>query len=1116
MNQKGRKQNEVRQVIFENNLSVFAILESHVADSKLHKMCWLVFRHWDWSSNGAWCNKGTRIILGWNHNDVDIMVVTQDDQAVHARVWLKLEKKEVFCSFIYAHNRYNQRRSLWKGLSHHKLYVRDRPWCLLGDFNSTLYLDETTTGTSRIDIAMREFKECVDDIEVMDVQNSGLQFTWSQKPKGYDGILKKLDRIMSNQEFLTSFVGAHAIFKPYRISDHSPSILSIPLSVKSKPKPFKFYNIITKHERFLNIVKDLWCNNVSGFFMYRIVKKLKTMKKPLRKLLYEKGNLHDNVIRLRSDLDQIQTLLDKDPFNSILREKEADCVVEFNQAVLLEERFLKQKAKIHWLKEGDSNSAYFHKAVKSRVSRSRIDVVMNGDGLIFINGFNDTNLFTKCLDDQVALYMVRTVTDQEVKEAMFSMGDDKSPGPDGYTAAFFKEAWEIVGTEVTQAIREFFINGNLLKEINHTIIALIPKVKSPTRVNDYRPISCCNVLFKCISKIIANRIKQSLKILVSPNQSAFIPGRCISDNILLTQELMHNYHLDRGTPRCAFKVDIQKAYDTVDWVFLRKVLNGFGFHERMISWIMECVTTTSYSISINGSLHGYFQGKRGLRQGDPLSPYLFTLVMEILTLMLQRRVVESGEFGYHRYCSKLDLINLCFADDLFLFAYGDVQSVSVIRDGLEKVQIRVQDWKNKSLSIAGRLQLIRSVLGSLHVFWASVFIIPNRVLLDIEQIMRGFLWCQGPMAKGKAKVAWEVVCLPKDEGGLGIRRLEHFNSALMVSHIWKLITLKESLWVKWIHEYKLKGRSFWDIPLRGNMSWGWRKILQLRPIVREFCWHKIGNGACTSLWFDRWCDEGPIANHVSSRDMFRSGLNATSKVKDIVLDGNLVWPQFLIHKYPILNSCHAPIFVDTRDKLEWRMSDGSVKKFSVNQVWSSIRPRDIKVPWYDMVWFSVNIPRHAFNMWLIVKHKLKTQDKVCCWDDSIGSSCPLCDGQPDSHEHLFFQCPFSHDIWSHMKGLAGLDRVAHDVYEIVDHLGSIAKIRSSHVVIAKLVVAASAYFIWQERNWRLFKKSKRSVHQVIECISSAVRLKLLSCSFKRTMKGVRYARLWDLPDSIFK
>ncbi|GJS42362.1 hypothetical protein Tco_0567405, partial [Tanacetum coccineum] len=546
-----------------------------------------------------------------------------------------------------------------------------------GDFNATLFLEESTAGSSRIDIAMREFKECVDDIEVVDVTNSGLQYTGIQK----------------------------------------------------------------------------------------------------------QGRLRSGDLRRGT--------------------------------------FLKQKAKFYWLKEGDSNSAYFHKAVKSRVSRSRIDVVTNGDGVLFENenvpsafvdhyeaflgqaadndGFNDANLFKNCLEEQEALFMVRSISDREVKEALFSMGDDKSPGPDGYTAAFFKEAWDIVGDEVTKAIREFFTNGKLLKELNHTIIALIPKVKSPSRVNDYRPISCCNVLFKCISKIIANRIKQSLKILISPNQSAFIPGRSISDNILLTQELMHNYHLDRGTPRCAFKVDIQKAYDTVDWVFLRKILKGFGFHDRMVSWIMECVTTTSYSISINGILHGYFRGKRGLRQGDPLSPYLFTLVMEVLTLMLQRRVMEADNFSYHRYCAKLDLINLCFADDLFLFAYGDVQSARIIKDSLdefkhasgltpslpkstayfcnvlnhvklsilnvlpfeegrlpvkylgvplvssrlmvrdckelvEKVQSRVQDWKNKSLSIAGRLQLIRSVIGSMHIFWASVFVIPTRVLLDIEQI----------------------------------------------------------------------------------------------------------------------------------------------------------------------------------------------------------------------------------------------------------------------------------------------------------------------------------------------------------------------------------------------
>nr|GEX61596.1 delta(14)-sterol reductase [Tanacetum cinerariifolium] len=174
------------------------------------------------------------------------------------------------------------------------------------------------------------------------------------------------------------------------------------------------------------------------------------------------------------------------------------------------------------------------------------------------------------------------------------------------------------------------------------------------------------------------------EMLVSPNQSAFVSGRSISDNILLTQELMHNYHLDRGVSRCAFKVDIQKAYDTVDWDFLKVVLNGFGFHDQMVSWIMECVSTTSFSIIINGSLHGYFKGKKGLRQGDPLSPYLFTLIMEFLTLMLQRRVRDANIFTYHIYCLKLELINLCFADDLFLFAHGDVNSVKVIKDDLDE------------------------------------------------------------------------------------------------------------------------------------------------------------------------------------------------------------------------------------------------------------------------------------------------------------------------------------------------------------------------------------------------------------------------------------------------
>ncbi|GJZ52079.1 hypothetical protein Tco_0606594 [Tanacetum coccineum] len=174
--------------------------------------------------------------------------------------------------------------------------------------------------------------------------------SWMFKTRGFnllgDGILKKLDRVMANMTFVNDFAGSHAIFKPYRNSDHSPSVLCIPTATKVKPKPFKFFNVLIKHDRFKEVVNEAWNYHVSGFYMFRTVKKLKNLKKPLRKLMIDKGNLHANVERIRGELDTIQTQLDIDPFNIRLREIEAANVVAFNQAVLDEEMFLKQKAKI--------------------------------------------------------------------------------------------------------------------------------------------------------------------------------------------------------------------------------------------------------------------------------------------------------------------------------------------------------------------------------------------------------------------------------------------------------------------------------------------------------------------------------------------------------------------------------------------------------------------------------------------------------------------------------------------------------------------------------------------------------------------------------------------------
>ncbi|GJR54457.1 hypothetical protein Tco_1404978 [Tanacetum coccineum] len=929
-------------------------------------------------------------------------------------------------------------------LKGHELYcggMRILPWCILGDFNAALNLEDSSVGSSSMDISMREFKECVEEIELMDVPHSGLQFTWNQKPRGTMGLLKKLDRVMANVEFSDSFIGSYAVFQPYRISDHSPAVLRIPLATKHPPKTFKFVNVTTTLPRFKEFVNVGWGALFSGFHMYRVVKKLKSLKKPLRQLLYEKGNLHENVIKLRFELDRVQSDLDLDPFNNDLRDEEAIYVRAFMDALIMEERFLKQKSKVEWLRVGDSNSTYFHKSVKGRVNRNRIDVVTDLAGDV-VTGDGVSAAFVSHYE--AFLDMIKNVTAKEVKDAIFLMGNDKSP------------------------------------ELNHTIIALIPKVVSPSQINDYRPISCCNVLFKCISKIFSNRIKGSLKMLISPNQSAFVSGRRISDNILFTQELMHNYHLDLGTPRYAFKVDIQKAYDTVDWCFLKEVLLAFGFHVRMGDWIMECVTTTSYSLCINDVLHGYFKGKRGLRQGNPLSPYLFTVIMEVLTLMLRRKVRDSESFTYHRHCSKLELVNLCFVDDLFLFTHRDQNSTRVIMEALDefrnasgltpslpksmayfcnvlnhiklsilhilpfkegrlpvkylgvplistcliyrdckeltdRIRSRIKDWKNKSLSAAGRLQLVRSVIGSMHVYWASVFVLPTRILLELEQLIRGFLWCQGDMRKGKAKVSWEVVCLPKNEGGLGLRRLEMFSKALMVTHIWNLLVKKES----------------------GNITWGWRKFLQLRPLIHDHVKYHLGDGATCSLWYDRWSLCGPLADIISSHDIHRASFSLSSNVQVAVANGAWIWPSEWYSKYPIMNLLATPNLLDVDDRLEWRDRVGVVKPFSVATVWDSL------------------------------------------------------------------------------KELVGLSNVADSITVIVDSIIPFAKRRSVRSVIAKLVVAACSYFVWQECNFRLFKSQKQTPLQVIDCIKSSVRLKLLSCTFKKSKDALVFQRLWDLSDSIF-
>ena len=183
----------------------------------------------------------------------------------------------------------------------------------------------------------------------------------------------------------------------------------------------------------------------------------------------------------------------------------------------------------------------------------------------------------------------------------------------------------------------------MLFRSNYTHIVLIPKIKSPEKMSNYRPISLCNVIYKIISKVLANRLKKILPQLISPTQSAFVPGRLITDNILVAYESPHTMHGRKNGKKgsLALKLDISKAYDRVEWAFLKSIMVKMGFPDVWIDRVMCCVSTSFFSIKINGKAYGNIIPSRGLRQGDPLSPYLFLLYAEGFTSLLAKAKMEN-------------------------------------------------------------------------------------------------------------------------------------------------------------------------------------------------------------------------------------------------------------------------------------------------------------------------------------------------------------------------------------------------------------------------------------------------------------------------------------------
>jgi len=1083
------KHNGVKHLIKQQSIDVLGLLETKLSQEKLSWILSRKFQGWACINNFD-VHAAGRILVIWNPGKVSIEPLEINPQVIHCKATCKVSRQAVRLSFIYGFHSIVARRPLWSNIKEVGLACQ-QPWLVLGDFNSVLQDGERCNGADVSPYETRDLFECCLEAGLSDIQSMGCYFTWSNNT-----VWSKLDRVMVNNAWLLADLQAHGNFLvPGCLSDHSASIVRLFSEAQPRRSPFRFMNMWVVHDSFQGIISSYWSTSIQGSKQFSLAKKLHGLKGQLKML----NNRHFSHISERSKLagqalESAHMDLHDQPSNVDLQRKVASLRKDAQKLAEAERHFFFQKAKSTYLLNSDKNTKFFHSLMKRNAKRNFIHAVMKADGsptssslqveeefIKFYKGLLGVEAPCEQIDEEVfnvgpkvstaqGLNLVNPVSRQEIKDALFDIGEDKSPGPDGFTSCFFKKSWHIVGDQFCDAIEEFFRSSSLLKQVNHTTIVLIPKSAHSSTVHDFRPISCCNVTYKVISKILASRLAPILSSLVDQAQSAFIQGRSMVDNIHLVQELLRKYNRKRVSPRWLAKVDIRKAYDTVCWKFIRDILAGLGFPTTFINWIMECISSTSFSLLINGNLCGFFKGKRGLRQGDPLSPFLFVLCLEYFSRSL-RLVTDNSDFNFHPRCGHLRITHLAFADDLLLLARGDIPSVKTIVDclsdfgavsGLKVNEIKshmycagivdqdveairrlsmfsggcmpfrylgvpiaaaklkvnhyspllhkiagyIKAWKSVALSYAGRAELIKSILQGVECFWLTILPIPVAVIDRIIRLCRLFLW-----NSSHSLVAWREVCLPRIEGGLGLKDLKCWNLALLAKVLWDFHCKKDTLWVRWVSHVYLGASSIWDRASKKDDSPLLKKIFFIR---------------------DQLCQkEGAVSAAIN-----------------------------------LLES--------------WREGDS----IRVTNAYNYFRPRGIRKLWARDVWSMAVPPKHAFTLWLSIKNTLLTKDKLLFMD--IDRSCSLCGDNVESHQHLFFQCTVSARIWRHIKLWMGMRRSMSTLASAIKWLRKEARGSSWQCKAKRVALACTVYYIWTARNRQIFEGQRPLVDSIISRVKAQV------------------------------
>ncbi|GJR25987.1 RNA-directed DNA polymerase, eukaryota [Tanacetum coccineum] len=630
---------------------------------------------------------------------------------------------------------------------------------------------------------------------------------------------------------------------------------------------FEMEGFDTFVERTWNEAQVIDSNDILKFS-----KKLKYLKDKTRVRVKSKKDISNHHKKtLKAEIADIDLLIDKGEGDPEVLNKRLFVTKSLHDIEKLASMEVTQKTKIKWEIEGDENSKYFHGILNKKRSQLAIrGILVDVEAprlqvnLEFPNKLN--------LDQQFDLE--REVSRDEIKRAVWDCGTDKSPGPDGFTFGFYRRYSRFLEKDM----RYFFHNGAFSKSGNSSFIALIPKTPNTNKVKDFRPITLIGSLYKIITKILANRLVDVLADIVNEVQSAFVANRQILDGPFILNEVYH-WCKKKKKQTMIFKVDFEKAYDSVRWDYLDAVLLNFGFGDRWRGWIQSCLNSSKGSVIVNGSPTNEFLFQRDLKQGDPLSPFLFILIMESLYISFQR-VVDTGMFSGIAMGTSWQLSHLFYADDaVFMGQWSDsnidiivkvlecfyrasglrinlnkskligisvannviyqaannigctmltapfcylgskvVDFISHTRawdDILNKLSTRLSKWKMNTLSIGGRLTLLKSVLGSMPIYHMSLFKVPVKANLNGVD----------PNGKRPIWVKWNKVLAPKQKGGLGIHGEDgKLNTIASYNH--------SSIWLNIVREM---------MHLTDNG-------LDLCGFIQK----KMGNGLDTFFWQDVW------------------------------------------------------------------------------------------------------------------------------------------------------------------------------------------------------------------------------------------------------------------------